>query len=357
MSDTVQTVLAVLVISIALLAGVTIADGLAGATGEPNEVERTYDRHVGLNSPGSWTRIAYDDGFNETVVNSLGHAVNLTGANDSYIQSRDEVNFGDDTWTVTAWGYVDNDAASDTRTLVSVDGRVIIDYNGSQGVWTAWYYDDGSRNSYRVNVSAPNQPTNFSMVTVRANDTHLTIFRNTTQGETEALSGSSIAQANVNATNWDGRLEELRTFDDPLSDSEISSLHSQPVHPQPGTNRTARAMFDQPDRATQHLYFTGTGLLTSNVTYSAGHPGSEMQGVSLWNELTGESDYRWDSDGPRIMAVDGGELDGAPVAFVSFDSRAMLPDMVQGFANFIEFAALVPLILIVVVVIARVKSM
>lgn len=360
MENPVQVIITVIILSVALAVGVVVMDGVLAGAGEEGAGEATLTAEtVPLDPTGGWVRIDTGTGTNETVYNSRGYAVNLTGTNDSYVQSRDTYQIAeDDTWTVAASGYVDADAENDTMTLVSVNGRVIIDYNGSGATnqWTAWYYDDGSRNSYRVNVSAPNQPASLTQVSVRSNSTHLTIYRNGTQGETVALSGDSIADANVNATNWNGRLDELRTYDDALTASQISTLHSQPNHPIAGTNQTSRAMFDEPGRSTQRLFFTNTELTTSNVTYSAGWPGEVMDGASLWNSITSETDYEWDTNGPKIRPVSGGELDEAPVAYVDYDKEDATDAVVQGYVRSIGIAALLPLLFVSLLVVVRLRN-
>jgi hypothetical protein len=104
-------------------------------------------------------------------------------------------------------------------------------------------------------------------------------------------------------------------------------------------------MFDQPDKSTQLLLYTDTKLIQSNVTYSAGFSEQIMDGVSFTASLTGSTDYEWYEKGPEIRPVDGGELDGAPVAYASYDFKSTGLGVFLGFLDTIELAAIVPLLL------------
>lgn len=315
-NDLPQVILVAVISATILFTGIAVLNPLA-------EQEQGGQRHatVLLDDTGEYVRIGDTGGVDETVYNSRGYAVNLTGANDSYVESTKEIDIAaNDTWTVSVWARLDTDAPNEERVALTADALVIV-HNASASEWRVWYYDDGDRDSYALNGSSPSQPGNFTNVMVVANGTHLTLYRNNTHLDTADLNTSSMVDAPVNATNWNGRIEEVRTFDDALNNSQRQDHVDSPIAPMPGTNRTARIMFDEPAQDTQLIFFTSASLQTSNVTYSQGLPGEVLEGKNTWNDLVGTTDYVWDTDEPRIAPVDGGQLDGAPVAYVNYTEK------------------------------------
>lgn len=353
MAQAVRVVVAALLLAVVLMVGTTVVGDI---TGDEEGLRTSEDVVVELGEADSWTRISDASGYSETVRNSRGYAINLTGADDSYVQSQDKYEVAaDDTWTISAWGRVDQGAGNENMTLVSANGRVVISYNGSQGNWSAWYYDEGSTDSWQVNASAPNQPGNLTNVIVWSNSTHLTIYRNNTQGDVKNITGSNIADAPVMSQNWDGRIDEVRTFDDALDDANRSTIVNSPVDPVPDTNRTSRIMFDEPNKSTQSIFFTGTRLEQSNVTFSDGLDGSVMTGESLISNIMGTTDYVWETSGPQIYPVSGGDLDGAPAAYVEYERESALFDVVGGWVDLVGVAALIPLIAIALLIVSRMR--
>lgn len=309
---------ALVVFTVTLLLGMTLVGGMAADMGETIE---PYNTTASPNpEPGTAIQFANTAGKREVIevyqVNdSTGYAVNLTGADDSYVQSKESVNLAaDDTWSVSTWARVDSDAQTQTMTAVSANGRVLIQYNGSAGNWSAWYYEEGDRDSWRVNVTA-NQPGNLSLVTATSNGTHFWIYRNATKGQVVNITGSNIANATLNATNWHGTLEETRVFDDETNDSEQSALYNNPVAPRDERNRTARIMYDEGKGSTTAIYFTGTQADLSNFTWTkSGLPG---------HELTEGADYELRKADGTITAIVGGSIDDAPVVWIDYRYQAL----------------------------------
>jgi len=257
----------------------------------------------------SWTTIDDSVGQNEEVYNSLGFAVNLTGADDSYAQTTQSISLSsDETWTVSVWAHVDPAAASSNMTAVSANGRLLINYNGTAGEWRAWYYDEGSRHSYQVSVAEQGPATALENVVVARNGSTLTIYANTTAGTTADLTTANSQPAPTEATNLDGRLEETRISDTAWNASIRSSHYSTPIDPLP-VNRSARIMYDEPYRDSQLIFYSPASLETNNATFAAGLPGSE---------LTAGTDYEFQTDGPTLVATDTGALADAPVAYVDY---------------------------------------
>jgi hypothetical protein len=274
------------VLSIVLLLGTALVGGMAGAMGvNEDPVNRTASP-----DPITETAVGFEntnDGREITrvyrVEDSTGTGVELTGAEDSFMQAEADVELATGgNWSVSTWAAVDAGAAGKTMATVSADGRVVIQYNGTDSEWRAWYYEEGGRDSYLANVSAPNQPGDLSLVTATANETHFWIYRNGTRGETKSITTDSIASLNLSATNWDGRLDETRTFDDYTNDTEQSDLTTNPVAPRPDRNRTARLTYDEGEGDTTAMYFTGERATLSNFTWVDGLAG---------NLLTEGADY------------------------------------------------------------------
>lgn len=338
-------VLTIVIIIIILLVATSMFSQLSQT--QPG-TDESVTREAALLDGTSFTTLRSGIGRGETAYETTGYGVNLTGASDSYVRAKSNFEIAEDqTWTVSAWGYVEQGSGSDDMGLVSADGRVTISYNGSASQWEAWYYDEGARNSYQVNVSASgNEVGNYTNVMVRANGTHFTIYRNNTQGEIVNITLSSITDAPVNATNWNGRIEEIRTFDDALTSSERSSLVSSPAEELPAPNVTARAMFDQPDRSTQLLLYTGTSLDQSNASFSQGFAEQIMSAQGV----LGGGDYEWDNNGPKIRALSGGDLDGAPVVYASYEYDGDTSFMVDAWNDTVGLAALLPILILLGVI-------
>lgn len=357
MSNGLRVVLSAFALVMALMVGVAVVDSFSQAAGT-GDGDVTRDAAL-LGSAGTFVSLNDGIGENQTVYKTTGYALNLTGADDSYFESTKSVDLAaDDNWTVSVWGNVDQGAGTKNMTAVSVNGRVIVRYNGTAGNWTAWYYDGGSRNSYQVNVSTSGTEVgNFTNVQVVANGTHLAIYRGGTAGETTSITSSSSVDAPVGSGNWDGRLEEVRTFDAALDATTRSELVNSPVDQQPDQSPTARIMFDQPGRNQQLLLYTGARVTTSNATFSAGFDEQIMQEQSLTNDIAFTTDYKWHKTGPEIAPTSGGELDGAPVAYATYDfGTDGVADVSRGWADMVKLAAIIPLLAIMTVMLSKLRD-
>lgn len=350
-----KAVIGSFMIVVLLLAGTAVIDTMADD--EAGITETVTRDGVLLSGAGAWVDVNDGKGTDETVFKTTGFAVNLTGSDDSFVESKSSVDIASDgNWTVSVWARADAEASSANMTAVSLNGRVLIWWNGSSGNWSAWYFDEGSRDSFRVNVSDNGeQPGNFTNIIVTANESTLAIYRNNTLGGTANVTGDSIEDAPVNATNWNGRIEELRTFDKDLNDSKRQELVDSPVEQQPDISPTTRAMFDQPDKDDQLLLYTDTFLRVSNATYSAGFAEQIMDGPSPGNDILMQTDYDWDEAGPRIRPIDGRELDGAPVAYVTYEFDSALSGFVNAWAAFTDVASAIPLVAIVIAIVVTVR--
>lgn len=334
------TILTIVVIVVILLLGTTLFSTM---TQSQSGIEEDVTRDAGLLSGTDYTTLNNGKGTGETVYETTGYAVNLSGYEDSYVQS--EANFelaADDTWTVSVWGHVDAGNAGENMTLASANGRAIITYNGSNSQWEGWYYDEAQRNSYTVTVgTSGSEVGNFTNIQLWSNGTHLTIYRNTTQGSIVNTTLSNISSAPVDAGTWDGRVEELRTFDDALDATNRSQIYNNEAEEAPNFSPTSRAMFDQPNKDAQLLLYTDTRLEQSNVTFSQGFA-EQVQ--------TAGTDYEWRTDGPQVRAKSGGDLDGAPVAYASYTYDTTVAWIVDVWNDTVGLAALIPILLVIGVI-------
>lgn len=347
MKNALNVVVVGLVVVVALLLGTSVVDSL-GEGQDGIQIEQS--EAVLLDGPGETVQIDDGEGFDETVYNSRGWAVNLTGADDSYLESSEPIDIAeDDTWTVSTWAHVDNGSEDSTMAAISANGRLVVTYNGTRNEWMAWFYDEGSRDSYTANVSAPNQPDNLTNVIVTNNGTHMTIYRDNNVGETVEITGDSLEDAPVESDNWNGRLDEFRSWDDVLNDSQRNTVVNEPIAPV-RANRTARVMFDEPEKDSQLLFHAPGRIRTSNVTFSTGLAGSEMDP----DALVSSGDYRWGEDGPTIEPTADGALAYAPVAYVDYDFEDALADVINAWSDLVSLAALVPMMALIAVIIAKV---
>ncbi len=336
--DLPSIVVTLVVVAVILFSGTYIANGVIQQDPGGGDVSKPV-----MLDGNQWVTIGDSIGTNEQVYNSLGYAIDLNGSENSSFSSSEDVDVAtDDTWTFSAWAAT-NDTTNET-TAVSAEGKIAISYDGANGQWSGWYYDDRDRDSYEVNVSAPT-PTDLTNVMLVRDGETLTIYRNTTAGESVDLSGDSVVSAPTSTTNWNGRVDEVRTFDDALTSSQRDSVYNSPVDPLPGTNRTARIMFDEESKSDQLLFFSSGKITTMNATYSDGLDGKVMEGASVFNKITLQTDYRWDKTGPRIKPVDGRELDGAPVAYVAYKTQSNLDTFADDWTETIQLAGILFILL------------
>lgn len=303
----------------------------------------------------SWTTLGDNVGSNETVNNSLGNSLELDSGE---FQSESDVNaLKSEHWGVSTWATVDVNGLNDNMSLVQMDDSLILYYDGtgSQAVWRAWYYDytDPQTVEVEVNATDPEAQTNLQVI---RDGTTITLYRNANASQSASLTGDKVADSPDNLSNWDGTIEELRAFTETPTASQHNKLHDEPLAPLPGIDTALRIYFDQQDGTSVPAYFSGGELQTTNATLASGFKGSEMTGAGIWNDLTGSTDYRWDTVGPKIKAVDGGSLDGAPVAFVTYDTESNLETLADDWNQAMGLAGVLFVLLPLGVVVIYLRS-
>lgn len=321
--------LVITVAGVIMFAGLFVVNEVAVYGEESTNAGAEFEQTgVEISEAGEWQTINDDHGNNETVLTSRGYAIALTGAADSYFTSTSSIEFAKDSnWTVATWAEVDENSSGETMAAVSLDGRAIIAYNGTTDEWVGWYYDDGSRNSWTVTVPAANQPANLSHVTLKAYNETLVIYRNNTQGGTADLTSDNVSPQPNTTQNWDGRIEETRTFDDPLTSTQQQQLVDSPIAPVHGNN-TARIMYDEPYRTNQRVLFSSAEISTSNASFVTGFEGEELEDGSGLSA----NHYDWRTDGPQIRLVQGTPYSDYPIVYVDYDRSGLTTDsLTDGF--------------------------
>lgn len=360
-----RAVIVSLAIVIVLLVGVQIADSLIfGSVGSDifdQTVERDAARY-GDTVNQDFVSVNSVTGENETVYKTTGYALNLTGANDSQLNANDGYDLENDTsWHVSVWARVAAGAGGDTREVASIsDGEIRIYRNGSANEWRVWYYRQDTRNSYEASVPTNNSVGNLTNIQAKANDSHLVVYRNTTAGTAVAITGSNTVDAPTEANNWDGTIEELRTFGEPLDATNRSNLYNSPAEQRQNLDRTMRVMFDKPADQDAAVLLQGSDATVSNGSLDkVGFDEQVMDPETTSNNLNGDTDYKFDENGPKVAREDppagDSELKGAPAAFVTYKSSGSL--VVPDVSNWFGVAALIPIVLLIIAIVARIQSM
>jgi len=307
-----------------------------------------YNDPVIIPGDNSQVTIADRIGKNEEVVNSRGIGVYLRGVSDSTYKTTDDITVASDkTWSASTWASVDPASENETMSAVSGNGRVVIGFDGTADNWTVWYYDEADRDSYQANITAPDQPGNLTNIQVTRNATNLTIYRNQTRGEVVDLTVNNTHPVLNTSQNWHGAQDEVRFFDSVNNNSQRNALYNQPVRQLPNASRSARMMFDERGETIQLLFFAAGNVKLSNVGFVDTLPGDVMQGESIYNSITSKTDYEWDVVGPTVRVTESGELDGAPVLYVTYASPTQLGTLADDWIAAMQLAAvllmLVPL--------------
>lgn len=303
MMDTVKTV-GVALMGLALM--VAVLNGVFGvflASG----ADVTHEETISLNAEGVGDVPVQGLGVgvqNFSANQSLGTAAAFTGEPDSYASSTQSISVSDSPdWTVSTWARLDNTTAS--QTIVSMQGRLVVYYDGTQ--YSAFLYQTGG-NSYRANVSAPD-PTNWTHLSVVMDSNQMTIYRGNTAGETVSTSTSNAVSGNFSAGNMDGAVEETRTWNTALNSTERQELIDHPTRPH-STRASARIMYDARSQvSTLPVFGSPASLQLYNADIVDGFDGEELvEGV----------DYRL-SGGERNIVALSEKLEGAHAVYATYD--------------------------------------
>lgn len=309
--------LAVIMLGVTGMVGLAILENTADTTAGSFSSER--DDAVLLDGT-QWTTVGDYTGTSETVYDSRGYALAF--------DSTDSVNAPvPDTFPTDSWGVCTaarlNASAQTNRTytvFASENSSIALYYDHEN--WRV-HYDNGSANE-SVALGAPAASAGFTNLCTRYNATsnELVLRRNSTQSSPVSLDTSRDLR-NV-SYGWEGRLDELRVFNDTLSNATMQSYTGDPLLPQPNGDRILRVMFDEGSGTTTDAYFVEGGFSIDGTEWGAGIPG---------NALSEGTDYQWRTNGPQLRAVSGGRIDGAPVAFAVYDASTVHADWTDSLVN------------------------
>lgn len=252
---------------------------------------------------------------NITVEQSLGTKLEFDGSPNAALDAQTNAEFAGD-MEVCTWVTVANASTGSNMTVVALDDAKI-QYlgNASSPQWVGVLWDPGERVTYDANVSATS-PTTPTHVCVRESGTYLEINANGTDGDAVPMDGAhTLTHAQYNISTLNGSVEETRGYNESLSVSERTALRNEPTAPLDTATPRVRVMYDS--RATLGsspssfpVYFAGTDASVTGGTLVAGYDGQTT---------SAGDDYRLTDFGGTLIAVNGGTLDGAPVAFVEYE--------------------------------------
>jgi len=272
--------------------------------------QRSVDEQVLLYPDGSGDLSADSEIENFSATQTLGTAVEFTGASDSELSGQAEIDVAGN-WTVTTWAERDP-TASGTRRVLQLDSWLYISHNNTSG-WRVTYYDAATTAVYTVTAPAPNA-TSWTFLEVRRNATALSLARNNTTVAAEPIDGTGNGEI-VAADHWDGRQEETRIINETLSDAQRGALYATPTAPLE-VDEVARIYYDAyDDESSVDVYRTGSDLQLRNASVVDGFKGEPLVEDDLLDLQV--DDYQ--RDGTTISTTSDGNLTGAPVVFVSYD--------------------------------------
>lgn len=239
-----------------------------------------------------------------SVNQSLGQSARLDGSADSYVAGSEAPDVSGD-WTVSVGVSVEN--TTGTRIVYADDERLIL-FNGSSGEWVGVWYDNARGQTWSVSQLASN-PANRTVLQLMLDGGTLSISEDATFSSAVATNDGNTTSNTFDGENLNGTVDEVRVFNDSLTNSERQQLVDAPTAPLTTAPRAYRVMFDSFDSSpsTYPAFFVGGSVEASSVTRANG-----------FNEQPTERGDDWTLSLGDIVAQDGGSLDGAPVVYVDY---------------------------------------
>lgn len=360
--DMVRGVVTLVAIAIVLLAGVQVMDAtITASPGGAGGTESVTRQPVALDGAGTAIDLAGDSGTNEVVYNSTGYALQLNGSNASVSHESNLNPDADDdqAFTVCQWGALENTSAARqaNRTLFGLGDNVVVSYKNQTGgdEWVGYVYDGNNGSSVRVRGAAGN-PSDYHQLCVYRDGTDVRLYSNASLVDTATLTNTSEASTTElvgGNQSWQGRVEEYRSFADPLNSSERNQTVSEPVNPLTTANRTGRIYFDAGQNAQAYLFLGSPDPKVGSI-----------EGDHLWVQtgfdgatLVAGGNYTWTDDGPTLEPASGGSLATQPAAWVDYDKTAfgMVASVGNEVADAMSLASIILLILGSVLVLASIR--
>lgn len=291
-----------------MLVVLTSVFGIFATTGAQGTVKTAIP--LDADNTGELELVGLGTGVENVSANqSLGTAAGFTGQANSYAKSGDAISVSDGSeWTVSTWAKLDN--TTESQTIVSMQGRLVLYYDGTQ--WSAFLYRD-SGSSYRANVSATDAA-NWTHLTVSHDNGQMTIYEDNVAGETVSTTERNAVAGTFSAGNLDGSIEETRMWSVALNSSQRQELIDNPTRPA-STPADVRIMYD-----------TRAGTATSLPIYGAAG-NLQLNNVNIVSGFVGESvdlgtDYQI-INSERGVEATSEKLQGNPVIFMTYDEGGL----------------------------------
>lgn len=223
-----------------------------------------------------------------------------------------------DSWTLATWTQIDDPAnATGRQSIVSVDSRAIVLYNGTSSEWIGYWVSDATGDVYEVRTAA-SDPANWTHVTLTRDGNTLSLAENATVQNSVTLDAGNTTADNVTASQLDGSLEETRFYERALSASERTDLVTEPS-----------VALDDP--AHVRLMYDGYGALGDSVSSfpafgSGATTSASVSSGTLRDGFAGqtvtEDDYYLQNR--EIRRAAGSVLAGQPM-YASYDTTTFGP--------------------------------
>lgn len=287
--------------------------------------QRSVEEQVLLYPDGSGELSADGNIENFTAQQTLGDAVQFTGAPDSELSGQAELNVSGN-WTVTTWAERDTGVGGDRR-VMQLDGWLYITHLNDTQQWRVTYYDAATLQVYSVTAPSPS-PTTWTFLEVERNATALSLARNNTTVASTPIDGAGDGQI-IEAANWDGRQEETRVINETLTGEQSGEIYATPTAPL-AVDEVARIYYDGYSGETSvDVYRTGADLSMQNASFVEGFAGEPLVEDDVLDLAV--DDYQ--RDGTAISTTSDGNLTGAPVVFVEYDGYFNAPEGEDGVPN------------------------
>lgn len=226
-------------------------------------------------------------------------------------------NMTDGSWSVCSSAQLaDTASPNETYTVFAHDNAsVLILYDAGQ--WTA-SYDNGTADA-RATIDAPSPKDGYTAVCARydASTEELVVARDGTVSAPDTM--DTITNVRNATWDWNGKLDEIRVWDEAVSNSTITAYSDDPVQPLNSTSQIARFMFDEGKGSSTTVHYSASDATVHGAQWSEGVEGPNLKRGT---------DYEVYGDPLTVKVVSGSYLEGAPVAFATWGS--LLPFDVIG---------------------------
>jgi len=210
-----------------------------------------------------------------SVQDSTGRAADLSGGEVAITGGLGVRDDPDSRWTFATYSSVDD--TSRASVLWSLGQSYVIAFTPANGgEYVGWFYNETTTNSYTVSVSAQN-PGSLSPLLLERDGTTLTLYNEGGSSSSVTITPTGDSSAPLpTSNNLEGKLEETRTWDRPLSASERQTYRSDGIEPVAVENRSARLLFDTTGNDVAIEFRSASGELKGAASRGDGLVGSAM---------------------------------------------------------------------------------